>query len=112
RPGRLAPLGGGAARRAVPGGGSRPVLGSAASAARATSPVRRSAFCNSRGTVYVPLMPICTKCGRQNDGRVASCVGCGAELAGVPVRREQRKTVPVLFCVLVESSQLAQRVPQ
>jgi class 3 adenylate cyclase/tetratricopeptide (TPR) repeat protein len=53
-------------------------------------------------------VPICASCGRTVEGDFAFCPHCGAELAGVPAVREQRKVVTVLFCDVTGSTALGE----
>src|SRR5919197_669399 len=53
-------------------------------------------------------MPICAKCGRETEGEFIFCPHCGSELTSGPVRREQRKTVTVLFCDVTGSTALGE----
>jgi class 3 adenylate cyclase/tetratricopeptide (TPR) repeat protein len=53
-------------------------------------------------------VPICASCGRESRGDFAFCPYCGAELESVPLAREQRKTVTVLFCDVTGSTALGE----
>jgi class 3 adenylate cyclase/tetratricopeptide (TPR) repeat protein len=53
-------------------------------------------------------VPACAKCGFESDGTFTFCPACGAELAAAAPAREQRKTVTVLFCDLVGSTELGE----
>ena len=50
----------------------------------------------------------CTSCGHQNSERANFCEECGAPLAPLSASGEQRKTVTVLFCDLVGSTELGE----
>jgi class 3 adenylate cyclase/tetratricopeptide (TPR) repeat protein len=52
----------------------------------------------------------CTACGEDNPARARFCLGCGTALAGRTTAREVRKTVTVLFCDLVGSTELGERM--
>ena len=54
-------------------------------------------------------MAECPSCGREKLGDARFCSGCGAELA-VPSVDEVRKTVTVVFCDLVGSTSLGERL--
>src|SRR2546423_11315870 len=51
----------------------------------------------------------CPHCGRENPARARFCNSCGAVLADPDAAREVRKTVTVLFCDVVGSTELASR---
>ena len=53
-------------------------------------------------------MRFCSGCGRENEAGAAFCTGCGMPLGGS--EREQRKTVTVLFCDVVGSTMLGERL--
>ena len=53
-------------------------------------------------------MPTCATCGRESDSTSEFCRHCGARLPHVSPRREQRKTVSILFCDLVHSTGLVE----
>jgi class 3 adenylate cyclase/tetratricopeptide (TPR) repeat protein len=53
---------------------------------------------------------ICPSCGAENPEGFRFCGSCGAALAESPVAREVRKTVTVLFCDVVGSTALGERV--
>jgi len=53
-------------------------------------------------------MAICASCGHENGERAKFCEECGAALAAAPTRREQRKTVTVLFCDVTGSTALGE----
>src|SRR5262245_33137621 len=53
-------------------------------------------------------MTVCAHCGRESPDDFEFCPGCGAQLAGGPVR-EVRKVVTVLFCDLTGSTALGER---
>jgi class 3 adenylate cyclase len=54
---------------------------------------------------------VCSHCGRQNADDAHFCSGCAAPLAaGHPPPRAVRKVVTVLFCDLVESTPLGERL--
>jgi len=54
-------------------------------------------------------MAKCPSCGRENAADARFCSGCGAEL-GASAAEEVRKTVTVVFCDLVGSTALGERV--
>ena len=54
-------------------------------------------------------MPECPTCGRENAKDARFCSGCGAELVA-PRVEEVRKTVTVVFCDLVGSTSLGERL--
>jgi class 3 adenylate cyclase len=51
---------------------------------------------------------ICASCGHENSALAKFCEECGAALAAGPSRREQRKTVTVLFCDVTGSTALGE----
>jgi class 3 adenylate cyclase/tetratricopeptide (TPR) repeat protein len=51
---------------------------------------------------------VCASCGRENPADARFCNGCGAALTAAP--REVRKTVTVLFCDVVASTALGERL--
>ena len=53
-------------------------------------------------------MPTCARCGCESERAFRFCPECGAEPDAVLSSREQRKTVTVLFCDLVGSTQLGE----
>jgi class 3 adenylate cyclase/tetratricopeptide (TPR) repeat protein len=55
-------------------------------------------------------MSICPSCGAENPEGFRFCGSCGAALAEVPRAREVRKVVTVLFCDVVGSTALGERV--
>ena len=52
-------------------------------------------------------MAVCSQCGRQNADDARFCSGCAAELVAP---RTVRKTVTVLFCDMVDSTPLGERL--
>jgi len=50
----------------------------------------------------------CPQCGRDSRQSARCCESCALALASSPARREQRKTVTVLFCDLTGSTALEQ----
>jgi class 3 adenylate cyclase len=53
----------------------------------------------------------CALCGEENPLRARFCLGCGSSLGAVPAgRREGRKPVTVVFCDLVGSTSLGERL--
>jgi class 3 adenylate cyclase len=73
-------------------------------------PVGSQASALGRGACRFNLgkVPICASCGRESEGDFAFCPYCGAELESVPLAREQRKTVTVLFCDVTGSTALGE----
>ena len=56
-------------------------------------------------------MITCAQCGRANPNEARFCNSCGAPLTAEPdVAREVRKTVTVLFCDVVGSTELGERL--
>ena len=55
-------------------------------------------------------MPVCATCGRENADDARFCSGCGAALAELAPRREERKVVSVVFVDLVGSTAQAERL--
>jgi class 3 adenylate cyclase/tetratricopeptide (TPR) repeat protein len=55
-------------------------------------------------------MGSCAGCGEINPDRARFCLGCGSALDHGPAPREVRKTVTVLFCDLVGSTELGERL--
>jgi class 3 adenylate cyclase/tetratricopeptide (TPR) repeat protein len=53
---------------------------------------------------------ICPNCGEENPAGFRFCGSCGLALAEAPPLREVRKTVTVLFCDVVGSTALGERV--
>jgi class 3 adenylate cyclase len=51
---------------------------------------------------------ICASCGHQNTERAKFCEECGAALAAASRRREERKTVTILFCDITGSTALGE----
>ena len=55
-------------------------------------------------------MPACVQCGHENPAEARFCNACGAALSAEPEpAREVRKTVTVLFCDVVGSTELGER---
>src|SRR5947207_8629659 len=55
-------------------------------------------------------MDTCPRCGRENPADARFCNSCGAPLSADPVTaREVRKTVTVVFCDVVGSTELGER---
>ena len=54
-------------------------------------------------------MPTCASCGEENPDRARFCLGCGTALV-VESTREVLRTVTVLFCDLVGSTALGERL--
>ena len=61
-----------------------------------------------RPTRTLPTMPSCSECGQANPPSARFCARCGTALA--PSGREVRKTVTVLFCDMVGSTALGDRL--
>jgi class 3 adenylate cyclase/tetratricopeptide (TPR) repeat protein len=55
-------------------------------------------------------MSSCAGCGEVNPDRARFCLGCGDPLQAALPAREVRKTVTVLFCDLVGSTELGERL--
>ena len=56
-------------------------------------------------------MAVCSQCGRQNADDAGFCSGCAAPLVAEPAApRAVRKTVTVLFCDMVDSTPLGERL--
>ncbi len=56
-------------------------------------------------------MPVCASCGESNPARARFCMTCAAFLpAAVPASGEARKVVTVLFCDVVGSTPLGERL--
>ena len=55
-------------------------------------------------------MSICPSCGAENPEGFRFCGSCGAALVEAMPAREVRKTVTVLFCDVVGSTALGERV--
>jgi class 3 adenylate cyclase/tetratricopeptide (TPR) repeat protein len=53
---------------------------------------------------------VCTECGRQNPEDARFCPGCGAPLVAEPAARAVRKTVTILFCDMVDSTPLGEKL--
>jgi class 3 adenylate cyclase len=57
------------------------------------------------------FMAVCTQCGRQNADDARFCSACAAPLVSEPAApRAVRKTVTLLFCDMVESTPLGERL--
>src|SRR2546427_3550459 len=56
-------------------------------------------------------MPPCPSCGQPNPARARFCMSCAEPLpAPTPVRSEARKTLTVLFCDVVGSTPIGERL--
>jgi class 3 adenylate cyclase/tetratricopeptide (TPR) repeat protein len=55
-------------------------------------------------------MAVCTQCGRQNPEDARFCSGCAAPLVAEPAARAVRKTVTLLFCDMVDSTPLSEKL--
>jgi class 3 adenylate cyclase/tetratricopeptide (TPR) repeat protein len=53
---------------------------------------------------------ICASCGAENQADARFCSACGARLEAEPPERESRKTVTILFCDVVRSTELGERL--
>jgi hypothetical protein len=62
------------------------------------------------GAYALPVMTICTDCGRENPPDAQFCAGCGAALAPHDRGAETRKVVTVVFTDLVGSTELGERL--
>jgi class 3 adenylate cyclase/tetratricopeptide (TPR) repeat protein len=56
------------------------------------------------------LVRTCSNCGHVNPDEAAFCMACGASLAPTPAPREQRKTVTIVFCDVMGSTSLGERL--
>jgi class 3 adenylate cyclase/tetratricopeptide (TPR) repeat protein len=61
-------------------------------------------------TIYPRKVLICKSCGGENPDGARFCNACAAPLSDEPARREQRKTVTVLFCDVTGSTSLGERL--
>jgi predicted ATPase/class 3 adenylate cyclase len=78
--------------------------------ARAYARVVRSGKFGHR-VAYTPNMPVCASCGETNPARARFCMTCAAFLpASVPMSGDARKVVTVLFCDVVGSTPLGERL--
>jgi class 3 adenylate cyclase/tetratricopeptide (TPR) repeat protein len=59
---------------------------------------------------YARRVTICPNCGAENPKGFRFCGSCGLLMADAPPAREVRKTVTVLFCDVVGSTALGERV--
>src|SRR5439155_15356128 len=66
-------------------------------------------FGERRYDTYAVAMTMCPACGRENRPEARFCDSCGAPLVVVE-GRELRKVVTVLFCDVVGSTALGERV--
>jgi class 3 adenylate cyclase/tetratricopeptide (TPR) repeat protein len=57
---------------------------------------------------YTRRMPVCPQCGHENPEGAKFCNACAAPIGSATPPREQRKTVTVLFCDIVESTALGE----
>src|SRR5678816_2838495 len=55
-------------------------------------------------------MAVCTQCGRQNPEDARFCSACAAPLVAEPAPRAVRKTVTLLFCDMVDSTPLGEKL--
>src|SRR5437016_12085718 len=55
-------------------------------------------------------MQVCDACRQPNSSDARFCSRCGARLSAASTVRELRKTVTVVFCDLVESTRLGERL--
>ena len=55
-------------------------------------------------------MLVCVSCGAENREGARFCDACGTALTEASAARERRKTVTVLFCDLVGSTELSQKL--
>jgi class 3 adenylate cyclase/tetratricopeptide (TPR) repeat protein len=56
------------------------------------------------------LVRACSNCGRQNPDDAAFCMACATSLEAMPAPREQRKVVTVVFCDVIGSTALGERL--
>ena len=56
-------------------------------------------------------MAVCSICGQENPAIARFCLACAAPLAALsPIARDVRKTVTVVFCDVVSSTALGERL--
>jgi class 3 adenylate cyclase/tetratricopeptide (TPR) repeat protein len=56
-------------------------------------------------------MPVCLNCGEDNPSRARFCLACGTAVTPAPpVRQAARKTVTIVFCDVVGSTSLGERL--
>jgi len=55
-------------------------------------------------------MAVCAACGIENRAAARFCDACGAHLHATVESREQRKTVTVVFCDIVGSTAIGERL--
>ena len=65
---------------------------------------------STRCGTYDRKMPVCQGCGEDNPARARFCLTCGAALAPVLPRGDERKVVSVLFCDLVGFTSRAEQL--
>jgi class 3 adenylate cyclase len=59
---------------------------------------------------YSPGVITCPNCGEENPDRARFCLACATALDSAPPTREARKTVTILFCDVVGSTSLGERL--
>ena len=73
------------------------------------------AYAGGRSVARVPwprldAVPACSSCGRDNPARARFCMTCGSPLLPPTSAGEVRKTVTVVFCDVVGSTRLGERL--
>src|SRR5258706_10422188 len=63
------------------------------------------------GRLTLGGMDLCSSCGKELPGEFPFCPFCGAALAPMPTAsRERRKVVTILFCDVIGSTALGERL--
>lgn len=75
-----------------------------------TAPTGTAARPPGGGRTYSAAVAICVGCAEENPDRARFCLGCGSPLPRSRPNREVRKTVSVLFCDLVGSTEIGERL--
>ena len=65
---------------------------------------------SSGESAYIPTVPICSSCGKDNPEEARFCLACGSPFEAPAAPREMRKTVTVLFCDVAGSTALGERL--